>query len=283
MTIVNLKELLSEADKENYAVGCHNVINYESVRGILGAAEEVCSPIIIGIAQVQLKDVDFSSIMNIIVHEASRTVVPVTVHLDHGLDFETIKRAINLGCSSVMFDGSLLPLEENIEKTREIVAYAHRHDVSVEAEVGEMGVEESDVSFHKEIHMTDVSSAVKFQEETNVDALAVSFGTVHGITREHPDINLDLLERLNAGVNSKLVMHGGSGLSVQAYSNVIERGIRKINYFSYGYQAVASKVRAFLAENSDLLYDQISYYSIQAFKEVFADVMQTFGSAGKVR
>jgi len=283
MSIVNLKEILIEAEKGDYAVGCYNVINYESVRGILDAAEETSSPIILGIAQVQLKDVDFSSIMNILVHECSRAKIPVAIHLDHGLDFGTIKKSIDLGCTSVMYDGSLLPLEENIKITKEIISYAHARNVSVETEVGEMGAENDSADNHQKVNITNVMDAQEFFKQTGVDALAVSFGTVHGITKETPTLNLSLLEELNNKVDTYLVMHGGSGLTAEEYKNVIKRGIRKINYFSYGYQAVANKIRKFIEENPTALYDEISYFSIEAFKEVFGEVMEMFGSAGKVK
>ncbi|NMB26348.1 MAG: class II fructose-bisphosphate aldolase [Firmicutes bacterium] len=283
MAIVTLKEILDRADAGKYAVGSFNVINYESVRGILDAAEATRSPVILAIAQVQLADVDFSSIMNIIVHEAKRATVPVAVHLDHGLDFETVKQAIELGCSSVMFDGSTLSLEENIRQTRAVVEYAHARNVSVEGEVGEMGVEgtsecsEDDVV----IDMTDVASAKRFVDETGVDALAVAFGTVHGIMRSEPDLNLGLLAELHRSLNTHLVVHGGSGLVFEDYRNMIERGIRKINYFSYGYRDVARKLGAYMAEHPHALYDQLSYFSKGAFKEVFSEVMEAFGSTGE--
>ena len=284
MPIVTLKEVLDHADEKRYAVGSFNVINYEGVRGILDAAEETSSPVILAIAQVQLADVDFSSIMNIMVHEASRAAVPVVVHLDHGMDFETVKQAIEFGCSSVMFDGSNLSLEENIGKTLQVVDYAHARNVSVEAEVGEMGSEGSPSCSQDNvgaIDMTDVESAQRFVKETGVDALAVAFGTIHGIMRGKPKLNLALLEELNEKVDTHLVVHGGSGLMPQDYRNMIDRGIRKINYFTYGCRDVASKLRAYMGEHPDALYDELSFFAKRAFKEVFTDVMGVFGSSGE--
>jgi len=281
MAIVNLKEVLGDASKKNYAVGCFNTINYESVKGILEAAEEIRSPVIVGIAESQLLNVDLHSIMNILTFEAKRYSIPVVIHLDHGTSFNIIKKAIELGCSSVMYDGSNLPLEKNIENTKKIISYARPLNVSVEGEVGIMRTGNNEIA-NGENAKTDLKMAEEFLIQTQVDALAVSFGTVHGIMKKAPKLDLSLLEELQAKIKVPLVMHGGSGLGANDYQDVIKRGIRKINYFSYGYLAVANKIRALLKEKSNILYDEITYFSVNAFKEVFEEVMKMFGSAGKV-
>lgn len=282
MPIVNLNEILLDANKQNYAIGCFNTINYESARGILDAAEELSSPVIVGIAESQLKNVDLGSIINILTYEAKKSPIPVVIHLDHGTSFETIKEAIKLGCSSVMYDGSTLPLEKNIENTKKIISFAHPLNVSVEAEIGEMGTDNSEFIGEK-THKTDISIVEEFVDKTHVDALAVSFGTKHGITKNPPKLDLQLLEAIHSKINLPLVMHGGSGLTAKDYQNVIERGIRKINYFSYGYLAVANEVVNLIKANSNILYDEISYFSKKTFKEVFKNVMTMFGSVGKAQ
>jgi len=286
MAVVNLKEILKDAEEKKYAVGCFNVINYDSVKGILLAAEKMRSPIILGVSEVQLKDVDFESIMNILKFECKKVDVPVTIHLDHGLHRDIIDQAISLGCSSIMYDGSTLPLEENIRETQKIIKLARLKGVSVEAEVGKMTTEEntSQELEQKAISTayTNVDEAKKFAEQTAVDALAVSFGTVHGILSAKPVLDLNLLNELNKQISIPLVMHGGSGLDSTDYEQVIERGsILKINYFSYGYQAVANKVVDYVQKN-DVLYDEISYFTINAFTEVFSEIMRQFKSSGKV-
>jgi len=285
MAVINLKEILKDAEKKKYVVGCFNVINYDSVKGILLAAEKMRSPIILGIAEVQLKDVRFESIMNILKFECKKVDVPVAIHLDHGLHRDIIDQAISLGCSSIMYDGSTLPLEENIRETQKVVKLARLKGVSVEAEVGKMTTEEnaSQELEQKAISTTytNVDEAKKFAEQTDVDALAVSFGTVHGILSAKPVLDLNLLNELNKQISTPLVMHGGSGLDSTDYEQVIERGIRKINYFSYGYQAVANKVVDYVQKN-DVLYDEISYFTINAFTEVFSEIMRQFKSSGKV-
>lgn len=285
MAVVNLKEILKDAEKKRYAVGCFNVINYDSVKGILLAAEKMRSPVILGIAEIQLEDVRFESIMNILKFECKKVDVPVAIHLDHGLHRDIIDQAISLGCSSIMYDGSTLPLEENIRETQKVVKLARLKGVSVEAEVGKMTTEEnaSQELEQKAISTTytNVDEAKKFVEQTDVDALAVSFGTVHGILSAKPVLDLNLLNELNKQISTPLVMHGGSGLDSTDYEQVIERGIRKINYFSYGYQAVANKVVDYVQKN-DVLYDEISYFTINAFTEVFSEIMRQFKSSGKV-
>ncbi|RAO98639.1 hypothetical protein PW5551_08500 [Petrotoga sp. 9PW.55.5.1] len=280
MAIVNLREVLTDANKRNYAVGCFNTINYESVRGVLEAAEETRSPVIIGIAESQLVDVDLFSIMNIMTYEAKRFSIPIVIHLDHGTTFETIRRAIELGCSSVMYDGSSLPLEENIKNTKKIVEYAASLNVFVEAEVGEMGSETKEISLER-AEETDLLLALEFVKHVTVDALAVSFGTRHGITSETPKLNIKLLEEIHKKLNIPLVMHGGSGLRQEDYKCVIKNGIRKINYFSYGYLEVANKIRNLINKSPSILYDKISYFSKEAFKEVYKEVMKMFECAGK--
>jgi len=211
--------------------------------------------------------------------------VPVAIHLDHGLHRDIIDQAISLGCSSVMYDGSTLPLEENIRETQKVVKLARLKGVSVEAEVGKMTTEEnaSQELEQKAISTTytNVDEAKKFVEQTDVDALAVSFGTVHGILSAKPVLDLNLLNELNKQISTPLVMHGGSGLDSTDYEQVIERGIRKINYFSYGYQVVANKVVDYVQKN-DVLYDEISYFTINAFTEIFSEIMRQFKSSGKV-
>ena len=282
MAIVNLQEVLALAEKGKYAVGSFNVVNYESVKGILAGAEEINSPVILAIAQVQLEEVDFSSIMNILAHEAKRATVPVAIHFDHGMDFSTIRQAIKLGCSSVMFDGSQLPLDENIRQTKEVVAYAHARNVSVEGEVGMMGREGGGTQSTAELQLTDPASAERFVKETGVDALAIAFGTVHGMMKTEPRLDLELLSCIYDRVSIPLVVHGGSGLVDEDYRNMIARGIRKINYFTDGYRDVATCLGKYMVEHPHTLYDELSFYTTNAFKKVFREIMETFGSAEAV-
>jgi len=221
------------------------------------------SPVILGIAEVQLKDVCFESIMNILKFECKKVDIPVAIHLDHGLHRDIIEKAISLGCSSVMYDGSTLPLmydgstlplEENIRETKKIIELAQPKGVSVEAEVGEMttGEKDSQKLEQNEIPVThtDVNKAKKFVEQTDIDALAVSFGTVHGIFPVKPELDLDLLNELNKQISVPLV-------------------------------SVAGKVTSYVQKNN-VLYDEISYFTIKTFTEIFSKIMTQFKSAGKV-
>jgi len=234
MPHVTLKRILKDAQERKYGIPCLVAGNLEMLIGILRAAEEKVAPVIICYNKQLTPDIPIEMIMPIIVNEAKKSTVPIATILDHGYDFDLIMKSIHYGVSSVMFDGSGLPFEENITKTKEIVKIAHSLGVSVEAELGEIGGNalEATTASSTRSFFTKPNDAVEFVNNTNVDCLAISFGNVHGKYAEEPNLDLQLVKRISYSVKIPLGMHGASGLNFSEYRYIIEAGISKINYFS---------------------------------------------------
>ncbi len=243
--LVNLKTILKYAEAKNCALGTFNGPNFESIKAVINAAEELNQPVIITHAQLHedwgLCKMD--EIAPIMLFMAEKASVPVCVHLDHGTDLGYINRGLELGFTSVMYDGSHGTLEENAANTSIVVEAAAKYGASVEAEVGSMGARDlgkgngGDGSIY-----TDPVVAKKFVEDTGVDALACAFGTVHGLYLKEPKLDFDLVRRIRETISVPIVMHGGSGVSEEDYEKVIEAGVRKINYYTYMGKAGANAV-----------------------------------------
>ncbi len=234
MPHVTLKRILTDAQQRNYGIPCLAAGNIEMLIGIIRAAEEKESPVIICYNKQLTPDIPIEMIMPVIVKEAEKSKVPIATILDHGSDFELIMQTIHHGASSVMFDGSGLPFEDNIARTKEIVKIAHALGVSVEAELGGVGGNVMEVSGTSatESFYTDPDQAVEFVDRTGVDCLAISFGNVHGKYAGEPNLDLQLVKRISYSINIPLGMHGASGLDFSEYKGIIDAGISKINYFS---------------------------------------------------
>ena len=245
--LVTLTEILELAEAKKNAVGSFNTPNLESIMAVIGAAEELNVPVIIMHAEVHESMMPIDVIGPIMVERAKAAKVPVCVHLDHGENLSYLVKALNLGFTSVMFDGSSLSYEENVANTRLAVKFAHAKGASVEAEIGVLGKRELGPGHDKienqpeEIY-TDPELAARFVKETGIDALACSFGTAHGIYLKKPKLDMTVLERVKQRVDIPLVMHGGSGVSEEDYRKVIARGVRKINYYTYMAKAGGSGV-----------------------------------------
>jgi fructose-bisphosphate aldolase class II len=234
MPLVSCKEILDPARNKGIGVPGIDVIDPASTEGVLSAAEALKLPIILMVPETAFPMLDLKVFFKYLIDRAKSASIPVAVHLDHGESIETIQLAIESGFSSVMIDGSSLPLDENIALTKSVVELAHAAGVSVEAEIGHVGggegcLEGSDVD---EDLFTRPEDAQRFARETGVDTLAVAFGTVHGIFKGTPKLDINRLEKIRAGVDIPLVMHGGSGLSDEQYVSVIKGGITKINLFT---------------------------------------------------
>ncbi len=256
--LVNMKELLLEAQKDKWAVGSFSVANMEMVLGIIKAAEETNSPVILQIAEVRLKQSPLEIIGPLMVAAAKNATVPVAVHFDHGLTLEKIKLALDIGFTSVMFDGSHLSLEENIAKTIETINIAKEYGASVEAEIGCVGGSE-DGSVDIAINCTPPAQAVEFVEKTNVDALAIAIGNAHGNYKETPHLRFDILEKVRNSVNVPLVLHGGTGILPEEFIRCRENGIKKINIATATFDSVAQHVRTAYLNN-----DINGYYDLHA-------------------
>lgn len=246
--LVNMRELLADAQKGNYAVGSFSVANMEMVLGVLKAAEELHAPVILQIAEVRLKQSPLELIGPLMVAAAKNAKTPVAVHFDHGKTEKMISLALELGFTSVMFDGSHLPLEKNIEETKKIVSMAKNYSASVEAEIGCVGGSE-DGSENIAINCTKPDDAVRFAEETMVDALAIAIGNAHGNYKSTPKLRFDILEECEKRVSIPLVLHGGTGISEEDFVRCSKTGIKKINIATATFDSVEKSVRDCYNEN----------------------------------
>ena len=242
MPLVNMKELLADAEKRNYAVGSFSVANMEMVLGVIKAAEETNSPIILQIAEVRLNHSPLALIGPLMVAAAEEAKVPVAVHLDHGKTLPCIEQALDLGFTSVMFDGSHLPVDENIEITKRVVSLAEEYGAATEAEIGCVGGSE-DGSEDIAVNCTSPEQAKRFAEETGVDALAIAIGNAHGNYKEEPKLRFDILEKVNELVEAPLVLHGGTGISEKDFIRCHQSGIKKINIATATFDSVEHCVR----------------------------------------
>lgn len=243
MALVTLKELLDAANQGGYAVAAFDALEHASAEGIIIAAEELNRPVILMVPEAGLLFVDPDRFMRFLVDRVKAARVPMALELDHGKSLEVIRQAIQCGFSSVMIDGSALPHAENIGLTQKVVALAHASGVSVEAEIGHVGGGEgswegSDVD---ESLYTNPADAQAFVEATGVDALAVAFGTVHGVFKGTPRLDIARLQAIKARVDVPLVMHGGSGVAEEDFVKAVRAGINKINLFTEISMAAVAK------------------------------------------
>ena len=232
--LVTLKNILTIAEARQCAIGSFNTPNFESIKAVISAAEELQTPVILMHAQVheEMGLCRMEEIAPIMLFMAERAAIPVCVHLDHGTDLAYIQKGLKLGFSSVMYDGSACTIEVNQANTCMVVENAKKYGASVEAEVGSMGTREGGGERTDSIY-TDPELAGTFVADTGVDALACSFGTAHGIYLKKPQLDFNRLKLLTSMIEVPIVMHGGSGVSEDDYKKVIAYGVRKINYYTY--------------------------------------------------
>ena len=236
--LVTLKQIMNLCEARKCAAGSFNTPNLESVMAVISAAEELDVPVIIQHAQVHEEIMPIRIIGPIMVEMAKRAKVPVCVHLDHGETLDYICKALSLGFTSVMYDGSVQSFEENMANTKLVVSFAKQTGASVEAEIGCMGKRETGAGsagngVDPEKIYTDPEQARIFVEETGIDALACSFGTTHGVYLSEPKLDFSVVENVRKKANIPVVMHGGSGVSPEDFRTAIEKGVRKVNYYTY--------------------------------------------------
>lgn len=278
--IVSFKEMLQAADSGRYAVGAFNCLSLENVEGAIAAAEELRSPIIIQLAEVQFPCAPMNLMAPLYLEAARKASVPVVVHLDHGQSFETCAEAIRLGFGSVMFDGASLPFEENVRITREVTRMAKAMGVDVEAElgkVGDVGVDDDKVDV-----FTDVEESARFIEQTGVDALAVAIGNQHGRYVATPKLNIDRLVELHERNCLPLVLHGGSGTSEEDFKSCIHNGICKINVATAIQVGITERVQQYLREAAKPDYITMKGVIREASKDVVKDHILLFESNNRV-
>lgn len=303
--LVTNKDLMVPARKKGYAVGAFNVQNLESTLAIAEAATEEKSPVILAITPSVIKYAGLTYISNLVKTAAQLSPVPISMHLDHGEDFDTVAKCVEAGFTSVMIDGSFLKFEENIALTKKVVSIAHPKGVSVEAELGKLaGVEERSVE-EKDAILTDPNTAAEFVAKTGVDTLAVAIGTSHGAYKFKSEAKLDLerLKTISEQVSIPLVLHGASsvpqwlvekatkyganlggakGNPEDQYTKAIPLGIAKINIDTDLRLAFIASVREVIA-NSPKEFDprKILGPAKETMKQVAKSKMQLFGSSGK--
>ena len=246
MARVKMKDLLKRAEEKNIGCGAFSVGNMEMVKGAIRAAEELNTPIILQIAEVRLKNSPLHLMGPMMVQAAKEAKVDVAVHLDHGLTFETVDKALELGFTSVMLDASTLPFEENIAKVKTVVEKARKYGATVEAELGLVGGSE-DGSCDHGIRCTDPDDAVVYARETGIDALAVAIGNAHGNYPVAPTLAFDVLEKIHEKVDIPLVLHGGSGITDKDFQRAISLGIRKVNIATASFNSLTAHVEKYMA------------------------------------
>ncbi len=249
MALVKMKDLLRRAEEKNIGCGAFSVGNMEMVRGAIRAAEELDTPIILQIAEVRLKNSPLHLMGPMMVQAAKEAKVDVAVHLDHGLTFETVDKALELGFTSVMLDASTLPFEENIARVKAVVEKARKYGATVEAELGLVGGSE-DGSCDHDIRCTDPDDAVVYARETGIDALAVAIGNAHGNYPVAPTLAFDVLEKIHEKVDIPLVLHGGSGITDKDFQRAISLGIRKVNIATASFNSLTAHVEKYM-ESTD--------------------------------
>lgn len=278
--LVNMRDLLKDAQNGNYAVGSFSVANMEMVLGGLKAAEELNAPVILQIAEVRLKQSPLELIGPLMVAAAENAKTPVAVHFDHGKTEEKIGLALELGFTSVMFDGSHLPLDENIAQTKKIMAMAQEYDAAVEAEIGCVGGSE-DGSEDIAINCTKPDDAVRFVNETGVDALAIAIGNAHGNYKSTPKLRFDILEKCAELVDTPLVLHGGTGISPEDFVKCSKTGIKKINIATATFDMVEKTVHTCYSNDEIKGYYDLQGAEVQGAYENAKKHILIFGTDNK--
>jgi fructose-bisphosphate aldolase class II len=281
MPLVGVDTLLEQAQQGNYAVGAFNANNMEIVQAIIQAAELERSPVIMQASQGAIRYAGLEYITGMVRIAAENSTVPVALHLDHGTDFDQVIKCIRSGFTSVMFDGSQLPLEENIATTKKILEIARPIGVSVEAELGKIGGTEDDIHV-SEAAYTDPEEARYFVEQTGVRSLAVAIGTAHGQYKGEPRLDFDRLAAIQRLVNIPIVLHGSSGVPDEAVRKAISLGVRKVNIDTNISEAFVGAMREVMAAKpGEIDPRQILGPARQAAIKIIREKMRVFGSSGR--
>ena len=253
--LVNSKEMLLVAKKNHYAVPQFNINNLEWTKYILEAMNELKKPVILGVSEGAIKYMGgyktvYSLVTSLI--EDLKIEIPVCIHLDHGTSIESCIQAVDAGFTSVMIDASKYPLDENIRITKEVVDYAHKYNVTVEAEVGHIGGTEDNIT--SSITNARLEDCIELVDKTNVDSLAPALGSVHGLYKGTPNLDFTTMQEINNKLEVPLVLHGGTGIPESQIKRAIECGISKININTELQISWHNAVKEFIKENTDI-YD----------------------------
>ena len=269
--LITLKNILKMAESKDMAIAAFNVTSLEGVLAVIEAAEDEDTPVILQFANAaHSKYISLEDIGRVMVAFADRSKVPVCVHLDHGNNFDEIKRALDLGFTSIMYDGSELSLKQNIANTKYVKILADEYGASIEAELGSMGTEGENENILGAY--TDPEVARVFVNETGIDALAASFGTVHGIYKSRPNLDFDIISGIRKLCGIPVVMHGGSGISDSDFKKCIDCGVRKINYYTYAAKYAGDAIKDMIKDKNGNIYShdilvEIRRNMVKTYKE----------------
>ncbi len=283
MALVSVDELLSRAQERTYAVGAFNANNMEIIQAIAKAAELENSPVIMQASQGAISYAGLDYITGMVEIAAESVKVPIALHLDHGTDFDQVVRCIRSGFSSVMYDGSKLPLEENIAMTNKVLDIARPIGVSVEAELGKIGGTEDNVHVdEKEAMYTDPEEARYFVEKTGIKSLAIAIGTAHGQYKGEPKLDYGRLEKIKSMINIPIVLHGSSGVPDEAVQKAVKLGICKVNIDTNIREAFVGEMRRVIAEKpAEIDPRKILGPAREVTVELIRQKMRVFGSSGQ--
>ena len=283
MPLENMEAMLAAAKEGGYAVGAFNILDYNSTKAVIEAAEDLTAPVII---QTSAKTVIFwgsSAIMSWVNELVKSSNVPIALHLDHCKDMSLIAECIDAGWSSVMIDASSRPFEENLTLSKQVIEMAHPKDVTVEAELGAIvGVEDDIHVKEQDAHLADPEQAIQFCAEVKPDCFAPAIGTAHGVYKGEPKIAYDLLEEVAVKTAIPIALHGGTGLADEVFKKCISLGCAKVNISTQlKYAFIDGFVGYHNAHNTE--YNPLKVIGAQ-FDELKAGIIENinlFGSAGK--
>lgn len=279
--LVNMNDVLLPAKKGSYGVGFFNAVNVEMARAIIETAEELRAPVMVGTAEILLPAMELARVAEYLIPMAEKASVPVCVHYDHGLTFERCMQALELGFTSIMYDCSTAPYEENIEKVAEMVKICHAMGRTVEGELGHVGDNAGAGKLENPSdYFTDPETAADFVKRTGVDSLAVAVGNAHGDYAFPPKLDFERIRVIAEKTGIPLVLHGGSGLSDTDFKTAVKEGVAKVNIFTDIDKAGKRGIEAGLAAGEKSMMGLIPY-EIDAMKEVVSDKILLFGSNGK--
>lgn len=278
---VNTKKMLQDATKQGYAVGAFNVENAEMVWAVAAAAEELRAPVILQTTSSTLRYFTPAMFAAMGRSAAEAASVPIALHLDHGNGFETVRKCVQSGYSSVMIDGSALGYEDNVAITRQVCEFAAQTGIPVEAELGIVGGKEDDTQADAN-HYTDPKQAADFVKRTGVDSLAISIGTAHGFYAVAPVLDLSRITATRQLVDIPLVLHGASGVPDETVTQAVKLGMAKVNFATELRDAYTKAVRAYLADRPDA-YDPKKYGEAgrEAVKQLVMHKIRICMSEGK--
>ncbi len=280
--LVNMKEMLGRARAGKYGTGFFNAVNVEMARAVIETAEELNSPVIVGTAEILLPVNELEIVADYLIPMARRAKVPVCVHYDHGLTYERCIQALDLGFTSIMYDCSTLPYEENVRCVSEMVRICHEKGATVEGELGHVGDNEGSGKLEKpEDYYTDPDEAAAYAGKTGVDALAVAVGNAHGDYKFPPKLDFERISTISQKAGIPLVLHGGSGLSDSDFKTAVKLGICKINIFTDLDKAAKRGIEEGISGGSTAMTGLIPY-EISAMKDVVREKIRLFGSDDKL-